>query len=161
MRPKIIIPVTLLLMVVLALAIFLRPKPPVTVPPVIGKSAPNTNFVEKSTVVAFKPTVLPTTNPGTVVSPLVVHPLTVEELRSLAMNDDADSLQAILDELTNSDPEIRAAAREAAVQFGDRTAAPPLRAVAAQMEDLDEKKALLEAADFLELPSLKVRSGTN
>lgn len=86
---------------------------------------------------------------------------TVDELEALAMNQDADSLRAILAELTNADPEIRAAARKAAVQFGDRAAAPELRAVAAGTEDVDEKRALLEAADFLELPPLEIRAGTN
>jgi hypothetical protein len=77
------------------------------------------------------------------------------------MHHDADSLQIILAELTNPEPDIRAAARKAAVQFGDWSAVPTLRTLAAQTEDLDERRMLLEAADFLELPPLEVRSGTN
>ncbi|HTL74502.1 MAG TPA: HEAT repeat domain-containing protein [bacterium] len=87
--------------------------------------------------------------------------LTADELEALGMKHDADSLRAILAELMNPDPEIRAAARKAAVQFGDRAAAPELREVAARTEDMDEKRALLEAADFLELPPLEIRTGTN
>lgn len=85
----------------------------------------------------------------------------IEVLQQLAMNSDADSLNAILAELTNSSPDIRAAAREAAVQFGNVSAVPSLRQAAAQMEDLDEKVALLEAAKYLELPSFPVTSSTN
>jgi hypothetical protein len=85
----------------------------------------------------------------------------VEELQSLAMNNDAASLNVILAALTDSDPQIRAAAREAAIQFGDASAAVRLREVAAQTEDVAEKNALLEAAKYLELPSLPATSSTN
>lgn len=88
------------------------------------------------------------------------HPITVEELDDLAMTDNPESLKKILAALTNSDPDIREAAREAAVQFGDASAAPRLRAVAAGTKDLDEKKELLDAADFLELPPLGTPSPT-
>lgn len=77
------------------------------------------------------------------------------------MNNDATSLNAILEALTDSDPQIRAAAREAAIQFGDASAAVRLREVAAQTEDVAEKNALLEAAKYLELPSLPATSSTN
>jgi hypothetical protein len=107
------------------------------------------------------PATLPSTNVQSVGSPAEIHPQTVEELQALAMQDDADALKSILAALTNSDPQIREAARDAAVQFGDRTAAPVLRSAADQVEDLKEKIALREAADFLELPPLKIHPATN
>ena len=107
------------------------------------------------------PVISPSTDLHSAGSPTEIRPRTVEELQALAMKDDADSLKSILAELTNSDPQIREAARDAAVQFGDRAAAPALRAAADQMEDLKEKIALREAADFLELPPLEIHPATN
>jgi hypothetical protein len=78
----------------------------------------------------------------------------VEKLQELQANDDARSLQAILSELTNSDITIRAAAIEATTQFGSRDAIPALKNLAANTLDPDEKQKLLDAADFLALPSL-------
>lgn len=93
---------------------------------------------------------------GTVPADALDSEMMIEKLQSLAMNKDTDSLGKILAELNNADPQIRAAARDAAVQYGDRVAVPALRVAANQAEDLDEKKALLEAADYLELPALEL-----
>jgi hypothetical protein len=78
----------------------------------------------------------------------------VAELGEFAMSDDATSLDTILSELTNRDPEIRKAAREAAVQFGSRDAIPKLADVALQTDDAHEKAALTDAIEFLKLPTL-------
>jgi hypothetical protein len=78
----------------------------------------------------------------------------IEKLQDLQSEDDPQSLQAILAELTNSDKKIREAAIEATVQFGSRDAIPVLRNLAAYTDDVDEKKELLDAAKFLELPTL-------
>jgi hypothetical protein len=75
-------------------------------------------------------------------------------LQQLSMDDQSSSLQTILGELTNRDPEIRKAAREATVQFASRDAIPQLLEAAAQTEDPAEKQELIEAAEFLKLPSL-------
>lgn len=78
----------------------------------------------------------------------------IDKLNELEANDDAESLHAILAELTNSDKEIRAAAVESAIQFGSRDAIPVLNDLAARTQDPDEKKELLDAAEFLALPTL-------
>ena len=78
----------------------------------------------------------------------------IDKLTELQANDDADSLHAILADLTNSDKEIRAAAVESTIQFGSRDAIPVLKDLAARTQDPDEKKALLDAADFLALPKM-------
>jgi len=78
----------------------------------------------------------------------------VVELQDLGMEDDSASLDAILSELNNRDPSIRQAAVEAAVQFGSRDAIPRLTDAAAQTEDPKEKSAILEAIEFLKLPTL-------
>jgi hypothetical protein len=79
----------------------------------------------------------------------------IRELNDLAMNDDVQSRDAILSEVaTNSDRQIRAAALEAAIQFDDRSVVPPLQAIAAQTEDPEEKQKILDAIDYINLPSL-------
>jgi HEAT repeat protein len=70
------------------------------------------------------------------------------------MNDDPESLSNILADLTNSEKEVRKAAIEAAEQFGSTNAIPVLKNLAANDEDPEEKAALLEAANFLSLPSI-------
>jgi hypothetical protein len=78
----------------------------------------------------------------------------LDKLQELQANDDAASLLAILSELTNSDKTIRAAAVEATIQFGSRDAIPVLKDLAARTGEAAEKKQLLDAADFLALPTL-------
>jgi len=158
MRPKIIFIVLLLGLVVLALEFF-RSAPPVAVPPsgVRTENDAAKSHPPRSATGFPVPPPVPANLPASPRPPA----RTVDELEALAMKHDGDSLQAILAELTNADLEIRAVARKAAVQFGDRAAAPELRAVAAGTKDADEKRELLEAADFLELPPLEIQAGTN
>jgi HEAT repeat protein len=91
-------------------------------------------------------------------SPQAKHQAYVEEranqLMDLASEDDQESLNTILSELTNRDPEIRKAALEAAVQFGSRDAIPSLTEAALQSENPEEKAAINKAVEFLKLPSL-------
>jgi HEAT repeat protein len=70
------------------------------------------------------------------------------------MNDDPESLSNILADLTNPEKEVREAAIEAAEQFGSTNAIPILKNLAANDGDPEEKAALLEAANFLSLPSI-------
>ena len=72
----------------------------------------------------------------------------------LAMNDDSTSLDTILSELTNRDPEIRKGALEATIQFGSRDAIPKMLDAASQTDDPREKAEIAEAIEFLKLPSL-------
>jgi len=76
-----------------------------------------------------------------------------ERLQEWSMNDDPASLSNILADLTNSEKAVREAAIEAAEQFGSTNAIPTLKAVAANTTDAKEQIALLEAANFLSLPS--------
>ncbi len=88
----------------------------------------------------------------------------IDKLQELQANDDAQSLQTILSELTNSDKEIRAAAVESTIQFGSRDAIPVLNNLAARTGDPNEKKELLDAANFLALPTLteiRAQNGTS
>jgi len=76
------------------------------------------------------------------------------QLMEMAMNDDRGSLDTILSELGNRDPEIRKAALEATIQFGSRDAIPKLADAVSQTDDPSEKAALTDAIEFLKLPSL-------
>jgi CheY-like chemotaxis protein len=69
------------------------------------------------------------------------------------MNDDPQSLSNILADLTSPEKEIRMAAIEAAKQFESTNAIPVLKAAAANAEDNQEAIALLQAADWLALPT--------
>jgi hypothetical protein len=76
-----------------------------------------------------------------------------DELYDLSWFDDDDSLRAILAELANPDPELRAAAVEATLNFGSRDAIPHLVAAAARAEDPEERARLEEVAAHLRLPT--------
>jgi hypothetical protein len=77
----------------------------------------------------------------------------IDELTDLAMKDDRNSLDTILSELTNRDPQIRKAALDATIQFGSRDAIPKLMDVVVQVDDPKEKAEIVEAIEFLKLPS--------
>jgi HEAT repeat protein len=78
----------------------------------------------------------------------------VSELQDLSANDDKESLQTILSELNNRDPEVRKASVEAAKQFGSRDAIPNLQDAMTQTDDPVEKAEINEAIEFLKLPNL-------
>lgn len=79
----------------------------------------------------------------------------VKQLEELAMNEDAASLGTILFELENPDKEIRTAALEAAIQFGERTnTIARLKELEARMEG-EERAAIHEAIEYIALPSLR------
>lgn len=78
----------------------------------------------------------------------------VEELDKLSSFDDAGSLNAILAELGNSEPEIRAAALASVRSFGSRDAVPWLQKLSIAATDSGEKKALDEAIEYLQLPTV-------
>ncbi|MEK7707980.1 MAG: HEAT repeat domain-containing protein, partial [Verrucomicrobiota bacterium] len=75
-------------------------------------------------------------------------------LFKLGMRSDSESYQTIVSELTNSEKIIRSEALDAAIQFGNRDVIPYLKELAARTEDPYEKVALLEAAEYIALPSL-------
>ncbi len=77
----------------------------------------------------------------------------LDELEFAALSYDAVELPVIESYLLHPDPEIREAALDAMLTLGDAAASPMLRAAAAQAYSPHEAVELLEAADFLELPS--------
>ena len=94
--------------------------------------------------------------------PLTPDPAVIEaeiaHLQKLSLSDDPAALTPILAALASPEREIRDAAVEAAREFGSAEAIPALKAAADQTQDLEEKIALLEAADFLSLPEMTLES---
>jgi hypothetical protein len=85
----------------------------------------------------------------------------IAELNDLAASEDPGSLRDILLELDNSDPVIRKAAVDAAVQFKSPDAIPALKDAFDQVTDFDEKVHLKEAIDFLTLTIPAETANTN
>jgi hypothetical protein len=77
-----------------------------------------------------------------------------EQLQELATKSDPDSMEAILAQMKSPYPEVRSDALEAIIQFRSRDAIPSLKEFATQAEDPKEKLAILEAVEFLQLPTL-------
>jgi hypothetical protein len=173
MRPKVVISVLLAAVALLAGVFFLKSsaRHPATEAPVevvaVEKPSPEVSdtrpaspimpVTPQATIVTPKPEVpggSTNTAPVAVVEDPAYIRAQVDRLEDLMSNDDAASLQGILTELTNSSPVIRHTAIEAAIQFGDRSAIPTLKALAARTDDPAEKKELLDAANFMALPTI-------
>ena len=129
------------------------PLTPQEVLPLNLSNAPSKNFRAKQIVAATNQK--PDSNNSTAPT---IKAVSVEdriaELEGLGTRSDPASFQTIVVELSDSKPEIRKAAREAIVQFGNRDAIPILKELVSKTEDAREKVELLDAAEFLSLPSL-------
>jgi len=80
----------------------------------------------------------------------------IDRLQDWSMNDDAESLNHIVADLTSPEKEIREAAIEATKQFGSTNPISALKAAADNAENIEDKIAYLEAASFLSLPSMEI-----
>lgn len=158
MRPKYVFVLLLPALLVLGVALYLKPHPgPAATPPANLEIAapappPASNVV---TSVTLPPAPAPvSTNTLTPEQRQAAIDAETDRLQQWSANDDPASLSNILTDLTSSEKEIRETAIEAAKQFGSTNAIPALKAVAANTTDTEEQIALLEAANFLSLPSL-------
>lgn len=162
MRLKFALALMLMAVLAIGIIIFLKPASENPAPP----PAP----VKTTTPVAVARTVRRTDAPDATISPApdVTNSPTPEQkqdyieaeasrLQDLSTRDDADALSAIVNDLTNPEKEIRLAAIEATKQFGSSNAIPALKAAAANSPDADEQIAMLQAAEFLTLPTLADR----
>jgi hypothetical protein len=80
-------------------------------------------------------------------------------IESAVVSGEATSLSTLAPYLTHADPALREAAREGMLQMGLAEAAPLLREAAGKLKDPREAILLLDAADFLALPTLPIASG--
>jgi hypothetical protein len=171
MRPKIVIIVLLAGAAGLAGIFFLKhlgdrppPEPVASVQPAVSAPAPSPAPPQVSPATNSLVVVVPVTTPTPPRIAARTNAVTapdadsiqkkIDRLQELQANDDAASLKEILAELTNTNKTIRHEAIEATIQFGGHTAVPVLRDLASRTWDPGEKKELLDAADFLELPTL-------
>jgi hypothetical protein len=76
------------------------------------------------------------------------------ELTALAMQNDPQAHQQIMAELQNPDTNIFQAALEALKQADDRSVVPQMQQIAGQTDDPVKKQAILDAIEFINLPSL-------
>lgn len=98
-------------------------------------------------------------------TPIALQPITdpievekiLEDIHSAAVTYDAAHLPEIDRYLLHPNLEIRKAAKDAMVILGDPAAGPLLRSASAQASSPREAVALLEAADYVELPSAKLK----
>jgi len=81
-------------------------------------------------------------------------------LLELALSEEAGALDFLLDELRRPDPSQRQLVLRAVIEFGSREAVPALQELAKETTSPEERTRLLEAADYLALPTLaEVRRG--
>lgn len=176
MRPKFVIALFGLTLVVIGAALFLKqylgntPIPTRGDSKITGVPATVSNMARStpsSPVSVSGQISAPTSSPALPPTPAILTPeerqaaadAEIDHLQDWSLNDDPASLSNILNDLTYPDKEVREAAIEAAEQFGSSDAVPVLRKLAANDEDPEERAALLEAADFLSLPPLELSSG--
>jgi hypothetical protein len=155
MRPKIVFALLLLALLVLG-AVFLLKQHwgNAATPPPVNESvtpAPVASVAPPPTPIPAAPAATNTPTPEQREAAIDAE---TDRLQEWSMSDDPASLSNILADLTNPEKEIREAAIEAAKQFGSSNAIPTLKAVAANTTDTEEQIALLEAANFLSLPSM-------
>ena len=100
---------------------------------------------------------IPIDKPMALIPPVRTNALTerIIELTKLAGRDDQESFQTIMASLSDEELDIRQAALETTIQLGNRDAIPILIELAAKTKNAQEKAEILEAAKFLELPSLR------
>jgi hypothetical protein len=75
------------------------------------------------------------------------------EIEEASVTYDAAALPRIERFLLHPDPEVRESARNGMIVLGDPAAGPLLRAASRHTADSREAAALIEAADYVELPS--------
>jgi HEAT repeat protein len=78
----------------------------------------------------------------------------IAAIQDLGTSSNLESLQEIVSNFKDSNPQIRKAAVEATMQFGNKDAIPDLEQMVGDIEDPREKVEILDAIEFLKLPSL-------
>jgi len=156
-QSKILVSITVVSLLALSL-LFVHPKNPAKAgDPFLSPGSPPLS-VTNSQAASGRPKLRAPNSPPTADSVEIRQQTYVQsrivELDELGRNEDRASLDAILGELTNLDPEIREAARNAVIQFGSRDAIPKLEDAIGQTDDPHEKAALADAIEFLKLPTI-------
>jgi len=167
MRPKVVIAILLVALGVLGIAALLsqilHPQPqPMKAQSASNQSSgiPSAHKPETAAWISVAPTTIITNEEDTNAPAMLKeeHENYVErrdaELEELAMQTNDEAHQEIVSELKNSDSAIRKAALDALMQAGDRSVIPQMQQIADQTSDPEEKHAILDAIDYINLPSL-------
>ena len=77
----------------------------------------------------------------------------IEKMDEASTSYDPAELPVIRPYLESSDPELREAAVDAMINLGDASAGPMLREAAQKLDSDLEAKKMMDAADYVELPS--------
>jgi hypothetical protein len=168
MRPKVVI--TLFLGAALVLALAFLAKQQFSPAPKPASNSPTAPVVATAPEATLPP--LPPLPPLPVVEavPARTNPPPVAELsqedreamigaeimriNGILGQSDSNSEALLMSDMTNNEPEVRNQAVAAVKQTGDRDLVPALTNLAANTEDYELRHALLDAANFLELPTL-------
>ncbi len=144
MRPKVAFGILLLALLAMGGAVFLKRHSNALAP------------VPTPAITVSKPASLPPPSPiaSDAPAPAPTPDEEIDRLREWGRNNDPQSLSNILADLTSPDKDVREAAIEAAKQFGSTNAIPALKAAAINSTDTDEQIEMLQAAQFLALPSI-------
>lgn len=120
-----------------------------------GGTNPQTQVITRTAIrpTPDKPSEPPASASGSPESSPKSRESIMEEIRDAALTYDAKALPRIRPYLLNSDPDIREAAINGMITLGDASAGPMLREAARQTTDPREAARLLDAADYVELPS--------
>ena len=78
----------------------------------------------------------------------------ITQINAVIGKSDPDSMALILSYLTNSEPQLRELAVAAVKQSGDRSIIPALTNLAMTIDDYEQRHAVMDAANFLALPSI-------
>jgi hypothetical protein len=128
--------------------------------PTIQKAPP---ALSDRSVSQFKPAAPTPSDESKPIAPVTKEEI-LETVHQASITYDAKELPAIQKYLLDADPEIREAARNAMIVLGDGSAGPMLRDASKLAPTPHEAVAMLEAADYVELPSgtfnLKKRATT-
>lgn len=160
MRLKIVIPILLLGIAGVLVMIWNHGPPQIPAPPAVVAAAAAPPISHSIAAAPPAPPVEPAASPAAQAVPIRAPETPadyvarrINELMDLAMSDNPASLDTILSELNNPNPDIRAAAVTAAVQFKSPAAIPALQAADSDATDPAEKLRLRDAIAFLSLPS--------
>lgn len=168
MRPKVVFVVLLSTLAIVGAIIFLKQRPapvalPASEPPPVASTMPAPELVKEP--ISVPPPRVSTSAPVVTraLSPKeheAVVDAEVERLSNWAMNNDPESLSNIVNDLVSPEKDIRVAAINAAKQFESPDAIPALKAAAAvavNAGNSQEAVDMLEAADWLALPTVEFR----
>jgi hypothetical protein len=155
MRPKVVFAILLLAIGVAIAAVLVKHLgAPAPAPAVVSTSAPVQTPATSVAMPAPAPFTAAPPQPLTADEQEATNQAEIDQLMEWSRNDDPQSLSNILTDLSSPQKDVREAAIEAAKQFGSTNAIPALKAAAINATDTDEQIEMLQAANFLTLPSI-------